>query len=175
VSAKDLNYYLNLDYDVVIARLEADGDVVYKAYSRDLDSFVFYGSGDTKAEALASFEATKYELFQLYLEEGREIPEPTRESRNLPSGRFLLRIDPKVHYRLVHLAKLAEKSLNSYIDQVLVEHVTGEDILRKCSRIMQTWRPNQYRALNAHGLIAEAPNPDYQQYSTEETSVLRVA
>ncbi len=126
---KRLKYYLSLDYDVTISRMEEEGEVGYKAYSRDLDSFVFYGAGDTKLEALESFEETKRELFELYLEEGRDIPEPTREDDTLPSGRFVLRIDPKIHWKLTNHAKEARKSLNSYVDQILISHVTGKDLL----------------------------------------------
>ena len=130
METKNLNYYLNLDYDVIISRHESEDLVSYKAYSRELDPYVFYGVGDTKQEALLSFEETKAELFELYLDEGRPIPEPTREDDSLPSGQFVLRIDPAVHLRLRNLAKEAKKSLNSYVDQVLVAHVTGEDLTK---------------------------------------------
>jgi predicted HicB family RNase H-like nuclease len=174
VVTRDLKYYLDLEYDVVISRLEQDGEVIWKAYSRDLDSFVFYGSGDTQVEAVQSFERTKRELFPAYLEEGREIPLPSREDKTLPSGRFLLRIDPRIHQKLVDRARVAKKSLNSYVDQVLVAHVTGEDILARFSRSLSVWSTPRYRP---SGAIVEPSSPGYdnQRYATEVVDVPKVA
>ncbi|MCX6827704.1 MAG: toxin-antitoxin system HicB family antitoxin [candidate division Zixibacteria bacterium] len=167
MATKDLNYYLDLDYDVNISRLEEDEEVLYKAYSRDLDAFVFYGSGDTKAEALESFEQTKRELFKAYLDEGREIPEPTRENNNLPSGKFLLRIDPRIHYKLIGMARVADKSLNSFIDQILIAHVTGQDILTKCFQTI-VFNRQAYHPGEITGIRAEVHIFGNEQYSAEQ-------
>ncbi len=140
---KDINYYLNLDYDVTVRRLEADGDVVYNAFSRDLNSSVFYGTGDTKQEALQSFEETKNEMIEVYFEENRNIPEPTREDNTLPSGKFLLRISPRIHSKLIDLSKSTSQSLNSCVNGILIEYITGVDIISKfCGLNIQ---PNNYK------------------------------
>lgn len=140
MATKTLKYYLDLDYDVIISRRESEGLVSYKAYARELDPFVFYGAGDTKEEALGSFEETKRELFKIYLSEGRTITEPVRETSSLPSGKFLMRTSPRNHYRLAEMAKNAGKSLNSYVDQVLTYHVAQSDLL---TVLHQYWPPMQ--------------------------------
>ncbi len=155
--------------------MEEDGDVTYKAYSGDLDSYVFFGSGETKAEALESFENTKNELFKAYFEEGRNIPEPTREDKTLPSGRLLLRIDPHIHQRLVQLARKRRKSLNSLIDQVLVSFVTGDDIIARFSFDLQRTQRVHYRIDEYKGSQSEANNPAYQGYCTEVPPLDKVA
>lgn len=137
MQGKNLDYYLRLDYDITVSRLEANGEFLYKAYSRDLDPFVFYGTGETKVEAVQSFEDTKNELFERYLDEGSPIPEPTREDQALPSGKFVLRIDPRIHLKLIGLAKDSKKSLNSYVDQVLISHVAGEDVFDRFTEFMR--------------------------------------
>lgn len=172
---KNLSYYLSLDYDVIVSRMEEDGDVIYKAYSGDLDSYVFYGAGETKAEALESFENTKNELFKDYLEEGRNIPEPTREDKTLPSGKFLLRIDPRIHQKLVQLARKRKKSLNSFIDQILVSYTTADDIIARCAFDLSHLQRVQYRINEYKGSQLEATNPAYQGYSTEAPSHKKVA
>ncbi len=141
---KDLDYYLSLDYDVFISKRETDGEVVYKAYARELDQFVFYGAGDSKAEALESFERTRKELFRAYLEEGREIPEPRRETEVMPSGRFVLRISPNIHYRLICLARDSAESLNSYVKSVLDSHVAQTEVLEAVSR---NWSMSKHNSI----------------------------
>lgn len=129
MEVKDLEYYLNLDYDVSITRVETEGEISYVATARELDPLTFYGTGVTKSEALLSFEQSRHDLFPYYCENSLNIPVPTRVPTDMPSGRFLLRIDPVIHFKLTNLAKNSKKSLNSYIDQVLIEHVTSISIL----------------------------------------------
>ena len=174
MKTKDLNYYLSLDYDVVVSRMEEDGDVVYKAYSGDLDSYVFYGAGGTKIEALKSFEATKNEMFKAYFEEGRSIPEPTREDKTLPSGKFLLRIDSHIHYQLVQLSRKRKKSLNSYIEQILVANVTGENIIDKVISNISGIHNLRYSIYEEQKTPVES-HSDYLNYNGESAQIMKAA
>lgn len=138
---KDMEYYLNLDYDLIIVRVEDDGEFAYKAYSRDLDDYAFYGVGKTKEEALLSFEETKRELFQYYLENDLPIPEPTREPDSLPSGRFIVRTSPINHARLIDLSKRHSQSLNQYMNSLFDSQITSTMIIDNarqelCSQFM---------------------------------------
>ncbi len=148
MKSKNLEYYLSLDYDIQISRLEVEGFFSYKAFTRELDQLVFYGAGDTKIEALNSFEKTKAELFELYIEENRTIPEPTREDIYLPSGKLILRFDPKIHLSLKQLAVTAKKSLNSYIDQVLIAHVTKSEIVSSVESVISKCMQSYQKTIN---------------------------
>jgi len=83
MSKKDLKYYLGLDYDVKVIRIEDEGEFEYKAFAKELDDIAFYGVGDTKAEAIESFEDVRAELFDYYYENDIPIPEPVREKEIL--------------------------------------------------------------------------------------------
>jgi len=172
VKNKEIEYYLGLDYDIIVSRREDEGDVSYKAYTRELDHLVFYGVGETKVEALESFDRIKNELFPVYLAEGRSIPEPKREVETLPSGRFLLRIDPRIHSRLADIAKMANKSLNSYVDQVLVAHVTKQDMFLEFERWLAkkfSSKSPVYNLCKVEATIYEGRSLDYAGgYSSED-------
>ncbi len=123
---KNLDYYLSLDYDVKVVRVEDDGDFLYKAYASELDSSAFYGVGATKAEAINSFEEVRRNLFEHFFERGIPTPEPQREEQDLPSGRFLLRTTSDVHARLTELARSKNQSLNAFVNDILVRYVTAD-------------------------------------------------
>ncbi len=116
---KDLKYYLNLDYDIKVDRIEDEDDYMYKAYTKDLDSKAFYGVGASKSEAVESFEETRIELFEYYFENKISIKEPTRVDDSLPSGKFIVRISPILHKKLIMLSERNSKSLNAFIDNIL--------------------------------------------------------
>jgi len=148
MSAKDITYYLSLDYDLIVTRVEDEGEVRYKAYSRDLDSYAFYGVGDTKQEAIESFEDAKEQLFPYYLKEGIPIPEPTREDDSLPSGKFIVRTSPAIHAQLVKLARANNQSLNQYINGLFQAHSTTQQIIKatesKLDSIISDCRATMY-------------------------------
>jgi predicted HicB family RNase H-like nuclease len=141
---KDLQYYLGLNYDVIVRRYEDEGQIMYTAFTSELDRNAFYGVGDTPKEAIDSLEKVKEELFEYYLEEGYGIPEPEHEYESLPSGKFIVRTSPKVHRDLISMAKKNKQSLNSYINYIFAEYITLEkagdtvkSILEK--QIYQDW------------------------------------
>lgn len=130
MSKKKLEYYLNLDYDIKVDRIEDEDGFEYKAYSNELDKLAFYGVGDTKAEAIESFEEVREELFEYYFENGIPIPEPVRKKDEiLPSGKFIIRTSPKTHAELIKLAEKNNKSLNQYINTLFDRFNTTELIL----------------------------------------------
>jgi len=71
---KTLEEYIAMDYDIVIIRVRDR----YHVYSPDLDSFVFYGVGETRVEAIEDFESCREEMTSWCLEDGLNVPEPTR-------------------------------------------------------------------------------------------------
>lgn len=129
MSSRNLKYYLGLNYDIIVRKVEQDGEVIYTAFTRELDRLTFYGTGDSRTEAIDSLEHAIEELFPYYLDKGFEIPEPIRDDEQLPSGRFLLRTTPTIHRRLIDSAKRNGQSLNQYVNSILDSYCTADKVL----------------------------------------------
>lgn len=126
---KNLKYYLELNYDIVIKKIDKYDEVFYQATTKELDSLTFYGTGDTVEEAIKSLNDVKEELFPYYIEKGLEIPEPVTEERGLPSGKFLVRTSPVTHSKLLKQAKKSKQSLNAYINSIFEKACSSEDFI----------------------------------------------
>lgn len=115
---KDLQYYLELPYTVMMRRDE-DGDFV--ARIDELPGCAAHGK--TPQEA---FEAVE-EAMQLWitdcLETGDPVPEPAPEEEALPSGKWVQRVPKTLHKKLVSLAKREHVSLNQLVTFLLAEAV----------------------------------------------------
>lgn len=136
---KNVEYYLSLDYDVRIIRIEDGDEFGYKAYASELDDSAFYGVGKTKTEAVQSFEDVLEELIPYYWENDIPIPEPKRQSEDMPSGRFVVRTSPATHKRMIDMARENNQSLNSLFNALLEQYTTAEAIVRdSTSRITAT-------------------------------------
>lgn len=133
---KSLSYYMKLDYDVIVSRVEIDGEFAYQARARELDPYAFYGTGDTKAEAIDSFEEVRAELFPYYLKNGIPIAEPVREDNEAPSGKFLIRTNPGTHKKLIDLAERNGQSLNAYINFILTAYTSTEALVKDASILL---------------------------------------
>ncbi|MCL5105534.1 MAG: type II toxin-antitoxin system HicB family antitoxin [Armatimonadetes bacterium] len=112
---KDLEYYMSLDYPVEIRRIpESDGGG-YIATIPSLGSYAFVGDGETPEEAYANLQETKRALFDEYLAQGLEIPEPPEDDVSAYSGRFVARLPRELHRDLADAAEANGISLNQYI------------------------------------------------------------
>ena len=81
-----------------------------------------YVCADTPEELHSAVREEILEEVECYKQEGIPVPEPD----NVPqkwSGKFVLRIPPKRHERLVELAQAAGCSLNRYVGRILEEKV----------------------------------------------------
>ena len=121
MSKNKLDYYLKLEYDVIIHKEEMDGDVWFTAYSKELGKLSCYGKGDTPAEALESFNKEKDYFITYLFENGKEIPEPNciESQYERYSGAFNVRTSPIIHAKLVEQASEMDISMNLYINQIL--------------------------------------------------------
>jgi antitoxin HicB len=126
---KTIDYYMDLKYDVVLREITDEDGLYFKAFTKELDPIAFYGAGETPEEALKSFEVTKKDLFEIYLENGYEINEPEPEEDDFYSGKFIVRTSPITHRRLVHEAKKRKKSLNSLICETLEVYLAKGDFV----------------------------------------------
>jgi predicted HicB family RNase H-like nuclease len=68
-------------------------------------------------DAYEAIELVKEAWIEIVLEQGREIPLPSTEKKH--SGRFMLRVPPSLHERLVEQAEAEGVSLNTYCVHLL--------------------------------------------------------
>lgn len=115
---KDLNYFMNLRYKVEIVPLAEEDGGGYEARIPQLGREAFRGYGENVEEALAHLEVVKRDLFEMYLRDGVEIPEPEKEEERY-SGRILLRIPFYLHEELSKLAKEQDISLNQLLNHLI--------------------------------------------------------
>lgn len=135
---RDIEYYMNLDYDLVVRKISSEDGAFYQVTTKELSPAAFYGMGDTIEEAIHSFEETKKALFKDHLERGIEIPEPEKEEDLYYSGKFVVRTTPALHRKIVSLAKKEHRSLNSYINVLFEKINTMEDALDIFKQTMQS-------------------------------------
>src|SRR5438093_10870955 len=87
----------------------ADEDGVFVASVPELEGC--FADGDSVKEALANLEQVLREWLELALEEGAAIPDPRRQSSELYSGRFSVRIPRSLHRALSERAAAEGSSL----------------------------------------------------------------
>ena len=115
---KDLDYYKNLPYKVIIEKEEYEGESWFIAYANELGKYACYGRGDTEEEALQSFREEKDAFIEYLYKAGKKIPEPEKQQEKF-SGTFSVRTSSALHARLVFQAREMNISLNQYLNQIL--------------------------------------------------------
>ena len=113
---KDLDYYLSLDYPVEIRRIPDDEGGGFMASIPFLGSYAFVGDGETPEEAYQDLQVAKREIFEDYLRDDLDIPEPPQEGEpGEYSGRFVARLPSELHRDLAEAARANGTSLNQYL------------------------------------------------------------
>lgn len=123
MSNKDLKYYKDLAYNIIVEKQEMDGEIWYIAFSNELGKFACYGRGETQLEAINSFIEEKEVFIEYLFNEGKNIPEPKIDESEKFSGFFNVRTSSIIHSNLVYQAKELNISLNLYINQILAAAV----------------------------------------------------
>jgi len=132
MSEKDLKYYKNLEYKILIERIIEDDKSIYIAYTNELGKYACYGKGNTQVEAISSFLLEKNEFIEYLFNAGETINEPKLEDSERYSGFFNVRTSPIIHANLVFQAKELGISLNLYLNQILAgtaEKKTSENAI----------------------------------------------
>ena len=114
-----LEYYKNLEYNIIIERKTDEDDVLYIAYCNEFGQNACYGIGNTREIAMNSFIEQKDYFIDFLYEKGELIPEPVRTSGSLYSGVFTVRTSPWLHSLLINQSRNSGLSLNAYINQTL--------------------------------------------------------
>jgi len=112
---KDLNYYLQLDYPVIIRPYIDRKEKRYLAEYPDLPGCSSHGESPAKAYKMA--EKAKKLWLETCIKEDIRIPEP-RLIEDF-SGRFVLRPSKSLHYQLSNLARKENTSLNQLTLQLV--------------------------------------------------------
>ncbi len=133
----DLEYYMKLEYPCEITPLPPELGPGYEACIPQLGRYAFVATGKTVEEALKNLENRKRKLFEKYLDEGIEIPEPKLGKPQTYSGKFALRMPAELHKELAEGAKASRMSLNSYLIYLLTKYHGREIYLRQFERILK--------------------------------------
>lgn len=113
---KDLNYYLNLNYEIKIRELSEDEGGGWFAEIPLLPGCM--SDGKTVEEAIKSLNDAKKGWIETCLELSRTVPEPTAEEF---SGQLRVRMPKSLHRILSEKAKEENVSLN----QLIVYHLSS--------------------------------------------------
>lgn len=115
---KNLEYYMNLKYQIQINPIEEDdGEEYFQLVIPDLPGFKIYE--DSIQELMENVEDAKAAWFISRINEKKEIPMPNTIKNNY-SGRITLRIAKSLHRELSIGAMQDGISLNSYISNLLL-------------------------------------------------------
>lgn len=122
---KDLEYYANLPYTIILERHDDATAPYWVARVAELPHCLIHGA--TPEEALHEIEEVKLDWIKSNLEDGLTIPEPTPQKY---SGQVRLRMPPSLHQYLAYRASIEDVSLNQYMVAALSRAV-GQDEANK--------------------------------------------
>ncbi|MCQ4087891.1 toxin-antitoxin system HicB family antitoxin [Saccharibacillus sp. JS10] len=106
---KNIDYYMNLPYTVLIQKVENEGKPYFFAKIEELPGC--HTDAQTQIEALQELEMVKKDYLEIKIEVGAEIPEPS----DLPSGKLLLRLPKSLHKQILKDAQKESTSVNQLI------------------------------------------------------------
>ncbi|BCX79956.1 type II toxin-antitoxin system HicB family antitoxin [Campylobacter sp. 19-13652] len=107
---KDLNYYLNLPYEIIVRPLDEGGG--YYAYYRDFPGIM--GDGESYAEAIEDVKKAFAFVIETDLKEGLSIKEPT-DPLNDPSVRINITMPKSVLEAIDRVSKNRSKYLTTLV------------------------------------------------------------
>lgn len=113
--AKDLNYYVNLEYEIKLRRLTEEEGSGWLAEIPSLPGCM--ADGETVEESLESLNDAKMSWIETSLELGRIVPEPNADDF---SGQLRVRMPKSLHRTLSQMAKEENVSLN----QLIIYHLS---------------------------------------------------
>lgn len=105
------------DYTIVVKRVPADGEHVFRATVKELPHLAEYANSFTEAYELA-VDAIET-LFAAANEEGRDFPAPIADGEADFSGRVTLRMPRSLHRQMSEQADSEGISFNQYLVSVL--------------------------------------------------------
>lgn len=116
---KDIKHYMRLSYEISIHAYSEEEGGGYRASVPFLGSGAFVGEGESVEEAIDDLKECKKEIFELWLSEGTNIPEPPTDKEKNYSGKFMTRVPKELHRRLAKNAEAQGVSMNLYVNNIL--------------------------------------------------------
>ena len=121
---KDKEYYLGLNYPILINKIYEDGEWLFTASIKELPGLIVYG--ETLEEVYEEIELAKADWIEANLEWGREIKEPLENSLEEYSGKITLRISKTLHRNLKERSEIEGISLNQTIVQLINDGIYNQ-------------------------------------------------
>jgi len=110
---KDIQYYLDLPYQVVLTPLSEEDGGGWLATIPELKGCM--SDGETQQEALNNLQDAKIAWIKTAIKRNQVIPLPSSHEDEEYSGKFTLRLPSFLHRELSLAAKKDNMSLNSYL------------------------------------------------------------
>ena len=114
---KDKEYYLGLNYPILIEKIYDEGELLFTASIKELPGLVVYG--ESLEEIYDEIELAKVDWIEANLEWGREIKEPLTNSLEEYSGKVTLRLPKTLHRDVKERSDIEGVSLNQTIVQLI--------------------------------------------------------
>lgn len=154
---KSLEDYLKLPYTIEIKK-ESDGSYFIKV--RELPGCM--SVGESIEEAYAMIEDAKADWIQTCLDDGCMVPEPEDEDVKAYSGKFVVRMSPKLHCELSETAEKNGVSLNHLVTEILsqgngiikIQQKTIDQLLSKVSPVLAMMGERR-GAFEMSGMVAQ--------------------
>ena len=128
---RDLEYYMSLNYPFTVELYKENGELRFGLQVPELQGV--WADGKTVEEAYADLIETKRLWFETCIEKGIDIPEPVLEKDF--SGKFILRLEPKLHMTLSKRAQRSNISLNQYIRTLLEKQISNSDLIAEIRQL----------------------------------------
>lgn len=120
VTKRQIEKYVNLPWSYTVEQERG----YYIVYVNELPGVCT--DGETIAEAMDNIEEAIYATVELYLEQGKEIPQPIDKSKY--KGNISYRTSPDRHYKIAKIASQQHRSMSKTLDMLVDE---GYNSLRK--------------------------------------------
>ncbi len=106
-------------YKYVVVDISEGEDIGFEAIVPKFPNL--HTVGDSPDQLHKTMQILIEEEIELYEKKGRPIPKPDKHCAC--SGRFVLRVAPEIHERLVHLSDAEGTSLNQYLNRLIEEKI----------------------------------------------------
>lgn len=130
MKTKELKNWNTEMYSFSCAIEDEDGEKNYVIRFDGIPNAI--GVGETFDEAYNDAQEALATLFDLYEENGHEIPKPIiKNPAKEPSGRLTLRMPKNLHSTMIKLAEYEDISLNSLVIDAISSYVYKKDVAIK--------------------------------------------
>ena len=114
---KDKEYYLGLNYPILIEEIYDEGELLFTASIKELPGLIVYG--ESLEEVYDEIQLAKADWIEANLEWGRKIKEPLENSLEEYSGRITLRLPKTLHRDVKERSEIEGVSLNQTMVQLI--------------------------------------------------------